>query len=199
MHQIAYFLSITPNSSTIFVFINETPKRQYCYYYLKPEHSFIMKKRILYIIFCLLLTATSKLTYAQLNTIGFEKLDSLQKKEERHIIVFIHTCWCNNCLLMQKTTLKKKVIQNELNNSFYFVELDAENKEDINFRGHVFKYKSASRLHELAEELGTKEGRVSFPALCFLNSKFEIIHQHNGFLSADDFLKVLKALKELKQ
>ena len=43
---------------------------------------------------------------AQLKIIEFSKIDSLQKKQPKICVVFIHTNWCKYCALMQNTTFK---------------------------------------------------------------------------------------------
>lgn len=134
--------------------------------------------------------------YGQLNDIAFEQLDSLMSVEKRHVIVHIHTSWCKHCLRMQETTFKNKEVQHQLNKFFYFLKIDAEGKEDIRFRGRNFKYRQVYRVHELAEALGTVDGELSYPTLCLLNPQYEIVYQHNGFLSHTELLTLLKALKQ---
>lgn len=132
--------------------------------------------------------------FAQLQTYSFAQLDSLQKTKKKNIVVFIHTDWCKYCQTMKNTTFKDKKVVQLLNEKFWFADFNAEEKQDIIFNGHTFKYKptgSNTGIHELAEQLGTANGKVSYPALCILNSDYEIIFQYDQFLSSTDLLKVL--------
>lgn len=138
------------------------------------------------------------ISHAQLNTYQFEQLDSLQKVDQRTVAVFIHTDWCKYCKAMQHSSFKDKTIAELLDNHFYLIDLNAEEKRSIHFHGHTFRYKPTGNdtgVHELAEQLGTIEGKISFPSLCFLNAKNEIIYQQGGFMDAEALQKVLEQLK----
>lgn len=135
--------------------------------------------------------------YAQLKTYQFEQLDSLQKKEARPVAIFIHTDWCKYCAAMQNTTLHDNEVISKLNERFYFIELNAEEKRNITMLGRTFKYKPTGNntgIHELAEQLARVKETVSYPTLCFQNSDYEITYQHPQFISASDLLTVLNKL-----
>lgn len=137
--------------------------------------------------------------FAQLHLTQFEQIDSLQKIEKRNIIVFIHTDWCKYCKTMQNTTLKNTELITLINNKFYFVDFDAEEKRIIVFNKAVFDFKPTGQntgVHELALQLGTIDKQISYPALCILNDKYEIIFPFNSFLNAKDFKAVLTTLEK---
>ena len=153
-----------------------------------------MKLHVLFWIFTLWANLAS---YAQINTVTFEKLTELQKEENRPVMVYIHTDWCKYCHAMKQQMLKNSDILNLLNQKYYTVFLNAESKKDINFNGKVFKYKPTgitTGIHQLAEELGRMDNENSYPALCFLNNKNEIIYQSGGLLSAEAFLNTLEVI-----
>ncbi len=77
-----------------------------------------------------------------------------------------------------------------LSEKFYTVFLDAEDNNDIFFAGRVFKHKAG--MHELARELGTIKGQISYPSIAVLNVKNEIIYQHDGFLNPRAMLYLLQ-------
>ena len=132
--------------------------------------------------------------FAQTNTYELAKIDSLQKTEKRNLVVFIYTDWCRYCHSMKNTTFKDDPIIKILNENFWFSELNGEEKKDIRFRDHLFKFKptgNSTGIHELAEQLGTIEGQITYPTLCILNADYEIIFQYNQFISSYNLLKVL--------
>ncbi len=134
------------------------------------------------------------ITNAQLNTYQFEQINSLQKLEKRNVVVFIHTDWCKYCQAMETTTFKNDSIIKLLNTKFYFIDLNAEVKRNINFQNHLFKYKPTGTntgIHELAEQLGTIEGKVAYPTICILNSDNEIVFQFNQFINSKNLQAVL--------
>lgn len=133
----------------------------------------------------------------QLKTIPFEKIDSLQQTEKRVIIVLIHTDWCKYCQTMKNTTLKNNQIINVLNNKFYFLDLNAETNQKINFNKQTFDYKPTGNkigINELAEHLATINGKIAYPTLCVLNSDYEIIFQHNQLINTEGFNAILNSL-----
>lgn len=98
---------------------------------------------------------------------------------------------------MKNTTFKNDEVINGLNQKFYFISLDVEEKQDIRFRGHTFTYKPTGAntgVNELAEQLGTINGELSYPAICFLNAEYKIINQQEGYLAAKGFLSILNKL-----
>ena len=137
------------------------------------------------------------LGFAQMQTHSFEEIDQLQHIENKNIVVFISTSWCKYCRAMENTTFKQPEVIALLNSDFLYTELDAEEERDISFNGHIFKFRPTGThtgIHELAAQLATVDGKMSFPTLYILNPDYEIIFQYNQFLSAEDLLKVLNAL-----
>jgi thioredoxin-related protein len=129
----------------------------------------------------------------QLKKYDFSQVDSLQQSARKTVIVFIHADWCKFCATMNGTTFKDKEIVKKINEHFYFITLNAEEKKDIRFNGHTFKYKqsgSNTGLHELATQLAGVE--ISYPTLCFLNYKNEIIYQHKDFIKAKQLASFLE-------
>ena len=95
---------------------------------------------------------------------------------------------------MKSTTFKNNEIIQQLNETFYFVDFNAEEKRTISFNNQQFQFKPTgnnSGIHKLAIQLGTLNNKVNYPVLCVLNEQYEIIFQHTGFLSAKDFKLLL--------
>jgi thioredoxin-related protein len=113
--------------------------------------------------------------------------------------VFIHTDWCKYCQAMKNSTFKNKEVIKNLNENFYFVTLNAEEKRSITFNAKEFTFKTngnTSGIHELAYELATINNQTTYPTVCVLNAQNEIIFQQSNYLPAKDFLILLEKLKE---
>lgn len=154
-----------------------------------------MKKLFLFILF-LGITSTG---FCQLKSRNFREIDSLQQIQKRKIIVFIHTDWCEFCQRMKATTFKNQKIIQKLNSDFYFIDLNAEEKRDIQFQNKTFKYQPSGNnvgVHELAIELGTINNQITYPVLCVLNENYEIIFQYSNYLDSNNFISLLENLKE---
>ena len=100
-----------------------------------------MKKTLL-----LLLLLGSFLSFSQekkqtLNVFTFSEVEKIQRQNPKPIIVFITTDWCKICHGMKSTTLKDRDIIQILNDKFYFIKLNGEEKEDITLLEKTFVYK----------------------------------------------------------
>ncbi|NQV75288.1 MAG: thioredoxin family protein [Bacteroidetes bacterium] len=145
--------------------------------------------RRLLIVFIFILIMVSDLP-AQNRIVKFEEIKILNQKAPKPMVVLIMTSWCKYCHAMKNTMTNDKNVAELLNEKFYTVFLDAEDKNDIIFAGRNFKHKAG--MHELAKELGTINDQVSFPTITVLNVKNEIIYHHNGFLSPRAMLFMLE-------
>ena len=154
-----------------------------------------MKKLFLLI----LLFGITSMGFSQLKSIAFEEIENLQKIQQRKVVVFIHTDWCQFCQRMKSATFKNQEIIQQLNDDFYFIDFNAEEKRDISFQNKTFQFNPTGNnvgVHELALQLGTINKQITYPVLCVLNEKNEIIFQYNNYLSQRDFKQLLEKLKE---
>jgi len=101
---------------------------------------------------------------------------------------------------MEETTFKNPAVKKLLTTKFYFISIDAEEKKDIVFNGKVFKFKPTgirTGIHDLAEQLGTIKGNVTYPAVCFLNERNEIIYQVAEYIKASHFKNILEQVSAM--
>lgn len=136
--------------------------------------------------------------FAQLKTYTFEEAEKLSKENPKPFVVFIHTSWCNYCKMMENSTFKNPEIIAILNNNFYFISLDAENKEDIQFNNHKFQFKPNGQntgIQELATALATINSQVVYPTVTILESDYSIVFQKGSFISDKELLLVLEKIK----
>ena len=129
-----------------------------------------------------------------LNIFTFEEVEELHQKKPKPILIFIYTDWCKICFGMKKTTFKNKKVIQLLNEKFYFITLNGEEKKDINFLGKNFVYKpsgSKTGTHEITAQLATIKNKISYPTTTILNNKFEIDLQVNSFLNSKQLLKII--------
>ncbi|MBW4361193.1 thioredoxin family protein [Flavobacterium taihuense] len=137
--------------------------------------------------------------FAQLKTYSFEQIDSLQTIQKRKVIMFIHTDWCKYCQAMKNSTFKNKEVIKNLNENFYLVSLNAEEKRAITFKSRKFIFKTygnTAGINELAHELATINNQTSYPTICILNAQNDIVFQQSNYLPTKDFLIVLEKLNE---
>jgi thioredoxin-related protein len=136
--------------------------------------------------------------FAQLKTYSFEEAEKLCKENPKPYVVFIHTSWCNYCKMMKNSTFKNPEVIKILNTDFYFISLDAESKEDINFNNNTFKFQPKGQntgIHELATELAAIDSQVVYPTIAILDPDFSIVFQKHSFLNAKELLTILEKIK----
>lgn len=112
-------------------------------------------------------------------------------KTPKKIFVDIYTNWCGWCKKMDKETFEQPEIARYLNEHYYPVKFNAEQRETINFRGRPFKFiQQGSRgYHELAVAL--LNGKMSYPTVVFLDENIQIIQPISGYLKVDLFDMIL--------
>jgi thioredoxin-related protein len=136
--------------------------------------------------------------FAQLKTYSFEEVEKLSKENPKPFVVFIHTSWCKYCKMMENSTFKNPEVIKILNTDFYFISLDAESKEDINFNNNTFKFQPKGQntgIHELATELAAIDSQVVYPTIAILDPDFSIVFQKHSFLNAKELLAIFEKIK----
>ncbi|MBL6445232.1 DUF255 domain-containing protein [Fulvivirga sp. 29W222] len=125
------------------------------------------------------------------NWMSFEEAVEKSKNEKRKIFIDVYTDWCGWCKVMDKNTFSQPEIAKYLNENYYPVKLDAEQTEDIEFKGHTFKYVESGRrgYHQLAASL--LNNKLSYPTVVFLDEDFNMIQPMPGYQKPDQFEKVI--------
>ena len=130
-------------------------------------------------------------TEVKVNWLTFEEALEKSKIEKRKIFIDVYTDWCGWCKVMDKKTFSEANIASYLNENYYPVKLDGEQKEDITFRNHTFKFVPNGRrgYHELAAWL--LQGKLSYPTVVFLDEDFNLIQPLPGYREPKDFHPIL--------
>lgn len=144
----------------------------------------------------ILLFATISVVNAQsktttINWMSWEEAVEANKKEPKKVFIDVYTDWCGWCKKMDKTTFMNPDIVKAINEDFYAIKFDAEQKEVINFNGAEFKFINQGRrgVHQLAYAL--LDGRLGYPAFVFLDEEFSRIMISPGYKQVDQLIKEL--------
>ena len=126
------------------------------------------------------------------NWLTFEEAVEKSKTDKKKIFIDVYTDWCGWCKVMDKNTFSQPEIARYLNENYHSVKLNAEQREDIVFRGHTFKFIESGRrgYHELAASL--LQNKLSYPTVVFLDEDFNMILPLPGYHKPDFFEKVVK-------
>ncbi len=122
----------------------------------------------------------------------FEEAVKRSKTEKRKIFIDVYTDWCGWCKVMDKNTFSEENIAKILNEQFYPVKFDAEQKEDVLFNGTTFKFVPSGNkgYHQLAAAL--LNNQLSYPTVVFLDEEFRMIQPLAGYQKAPEFHKIIQ-------
>jgi thioredoxin-related protein len=122
----------------------------------------------------------------------FEQAVAKSKIQKKKIFIDVFTDWCGWCKVMDKNTFSEAQVAKILNEDFYPVKFNAEQREDIQFNGTTFKFiaNGNSGVHQLAASL--LNNQLSYPTVVFLDEEFRIIQPLPGYQKAPEFHKIIQ-------
>jgi len=158
----------------------------------------LIKKLLLISFFfgCITINAQEDIETEVLKTFTFEEVEKLYQQKPKPMVVFIYTDWCKLCFGMKKNTFQDEEIIQLLNNKFYFIKLNGEEKKNINFLGKKFVYRPSGNktgTHELAKELASIKGKISYPTTTILSNTFQINAQIDHYMNSEKFYQLLES------
>lgn len=135
---------------------------------------------------------TTAINSPEIKWFTLEEALAAQEKNDKKIFIDMYTDWCKWCKVMdQKTFTDREVIQ-YMNDNFYAVKFNAEQKEAITFKGKKYDFVKNGRrgIHRLAYEL--MEGSASYPSFVLLDKNLDRLGYIKGYKAPALFLSTLK-------
>lgn len=131
-------------------------------------------------------------TGVKVNWLTFEEAVEKSKTEKKKIFIDVYTDWCGWCKVMDRETFGNEKIAKYLNENFYPVKLNAEQKEDITVNGQTFKWVASGTrgYHQLAAAL--LQGKLSYPTVVFLDENFNMLQPLPGYQKPEQFDPIIK-------
>ena len=74
----------------------------------------------------------------KINWISIAQLNELYAKNPKPVLIDIYTDWCGWCKEMDRTTYKHDKLANYINEKYYAVKFNAEQKESITFNNKTY-------------------------------------------------------------
>lgn len=141
---------------------------------------------------CMILALASA-TFAQsVKWYTIEQAMEMTKKEPRKIMIDVYTTWCKWCKVMDTATFNNPYIAVYLNEKYYPVKFNAEQKADVTLDGKTYKFVPGGGrgYHELAAAL--LNGNLGYPSVVFLDEKAGMIQPFQGYIQARQFDQIIK-------
>jgi thioredoxin-related protein len=113
-----------------------------------------------------------------------KSLDEGFNANPKPIVLYFHTDWCSYCAIQSKQLKKDTSISKMLNNDFYFIDFNAESREQIIFNGSNYKGAKNS-THELVQSFFPNSRQIAYPAWVILDKNYKLIFNHQGLLKPD--------------
>jgi len=131
-----------------------------------------------------------------INWVKIDEVESLAKKNKKKVMVDLYTSWCGWCKRMDKATFQHGEIAEYVNDNFYAVKFNAEDKNTINFNGQAHNFVQAGRrgYNQLAFQFAN--GRMSYPTISFLDENLKVINAFPGYKEPNKFDPLLRFINE---
>jgi len=154
--------------------------------------SISLKTITTFLLVALFLVMSHAQTDAEIRWMSLDEAYQKSKIEKKKIFVDLYTDWCKWCDKMDKVTFQDEKVIRYLNEKFYAVKLNGEEKKDITFKGKKYKFtrQSGKRGHHQLAEILTG-GEIGYPTIIFLDEDFKTIQAIQGFQEPEMFIAFL--------
>lgn len=129
------------------------------------------------------LSSTPAAPAVSVNWMTIEQALEKSKTEKRKILIDVYTNWCGGwCQQMDSVTFANPAVAKYLNDNYYPVKFDAEQKGEIVFKDKTYNFKSNGNrgYHELAAHW--LSNRFTYPSVVFLDENQNVIQSLSGYV-----------------
>ena len=133
-----------------------------------------------------------KLVATSITWLSIEEAIKLNKETPKPIMIDVYTDWCKWCKVMDESTFQDPAMIEYVNQHFYAVKLDAEQKEAITLNGNSYAYQQMGRrgLNTIVVELLGQ--RPSYPSVVLLDKNMQQKKVLKGYQKTAQLMPQLK-------
>lgn len=143
----------------------------------------------------LALVCTSNVGAQSVNSINWmtiEQAEQAMKTQKKKIFIDLYTDWCGWCKRMDATTFKDPNVVQFMNQYYYAVKFNAEQKDTVRFNNFDFYNLNPGGkrgTHLFAYSL--LDGQMSYPSYAILDENMSRIHVIPGYKETAPFASIL--------
>jgi thioredoxin-related protein len=153
-----------------------------------------MKKILFLCVITIVLTTSlrkSHQTEGKIKWMTWEQMQAAQQTQPRNVLVDVYTDWCGWCKKMDATTFSHPEIVKYVNENYYAVKFNAEQRTPVIFNGKEYRFVSQGNrgYHELAAYI--MNNRMSYPTTVYLDERLNLLSPVPGYLEPAIFETIL--------
>lgn len=122
----------------------------------------------------------------EIQWLDFEEAVAAAKKHKRVLVVDFYTDWCGWCKVMDKKTYGDPQIIEYAHKNLIMSKVNAESPKMTTFKETKLNYRQLAQGFQIR----------GYPATIFIDENGEFMTAVSGYLSAKDFMPILKFLAE---
>lgn len=129
-------------------------------------------------------TTTAPYSDTVIKWMTVEQAEAAQKIKPKKLLVSVYTSWCRWCKVEDSLTFKNAEIAHYINQNYYPVRFDAESRKTVTYKGVKYNFINDENrwVHEFTNYI--LNGRLSYPALAFLDEQGNLVNARNGYMDA---------------